>query len=32
MFSAMFLRGIEQIGPRLILGAAAVVLGLIYLE
>jgi drug/metabolite transporter, DME family len=32
VFSAIILRGVEQIGPRLILGAVAVVLGVIYLE
>jgi uncharacterized membrane protein len=32
IFSAVFLRGVEQIGPRLILGALAVVVGVVYLE
>jgi drug/metabolite transporter (DMT)-like permease len=32
IFSAIFLRGIEQITPRLLLGALAVVLGVVFLE
>jgi uncharacterized membrane protein len=32
IFSAVFLRGIEQVTPRLLLGALAVVLGVVFLE